>query len=91
LPAKGRSRNRGLRPIPKKRAISTALTRQPFRKAYLESLIGNIEVDDDQIRIKGDRDVLEQAVLAQRNLDAEGSQMSTKGRRRDSNSCRLDS
>jgi hypothetical protein len=67
------------------------LTGQPFRKAYLESLIGDIEVDDDQIRIKGDRHVLEQAVLAQRNLDAEGSQMSTKGRRRDSNSCRPDS
>jgi hypothetical protein len=57
----------------------------------LESLIDDIEVDSDQIRIKGDSDVLEQVVLTQRNLDAEGSQMSTKGRRRDSNSCRLDS
>jgi hypothetical protein len=31
------------------------LTGQPFRKAYLESLIGDIKVDDDQIRIKGER------------------------------------
>jgi hypothetical protein len=38
------------------------LTGHPFRKAYLESLIDDIEVDNDQIRIKGDRDVLEQAV-----------------------------
>jgi site-specific DNA recombinase len=35
----------------------------PFRKACLQSLIDVIEVDDDQIRIKGNRDVLEQAVL----------------------------
>jgi hypothetical protein len=67
------------------------LTGHPFRKAYLKSLIDDIEVDNDQIRIKGDRDMLEQVVLAQRNLDAEGSQTSTKRRRRDSNSCRLDS
>jgi hypothetical protein len=37
----------------------------PFRKAYLQSLIDVIEVDDDQIRIKGRRDVLERVVLAQ--------------------------
>jgi hypothetical protein len=67
------------------------LTTHPFRTTHLELLIDDIEVDNDQIRMKGDRDVLEQAILAQRNLDAEGSQMSTKGRRRDSNSCRLDS
>jgi hypothetical protein len=64
----------------KKPAISKVLTGHPSRKAYLESLIDDIEVDDNQIRVKGDGDVLVQAVLAQRNPDAEGSQMSTKGR-----------
>ena len=54
----------------------------PFRKAYLQWLIDVIEADYDQIRIKGNKDVLEQAVLAQRNLDSEGSQMSTKWRTR---------
>jgi len=36
----------------------------PFRKAYLQSLIDVVEVDDTQIRIKGSKDVLERAVLA---------------------------
>ena len=36
----------------------------PFRKAYLGAIINRIEVDDDQIRILGRKDVLEQAVLA---------------------------
>ena len=36
----------------------------PFRKAYLQSLIDVVEVDDHQIRIKGSKDVLERAVLA---------------------------
>jgi hypothetical protein len=31
----------------------------PFRKAYLQSLIDVIEVDGDQIRVNGNRDVLE--------------------------------
>lgn len=44
----------------------------PFRKAYLQSLIDVIEVDDDQIRIKGRRDVLERVVLAQRHADPRG-------------------
>src|SRR5262252_7536021 len=39
----------------------------PFRKAYLRSLIDVIEIDDDQIRIKGSKDLLEKAVLASRN------------------------
>jgi len=30
-----------------------------FRKAYLQSLIDVIEVDDHQIRIKGTKDLLE--------------------------------
>ena len=38
----------------------------PFRKAYLRSLIDVIEVDDEQVRIKGSKDVLERAVVASR-------------------------
>ncbi len=30
----------------------------PFRKAYMQSLVDVIEVDDRQIRIKGSKDVL---------------------------------
>ncbi len=52
----------------------------PFRKAYLQSLIDVIEVDDTQIRIKGSKDVLERAVLATRNGGIPGSQMSTEWR-----------
>ena len=33
----------------------------PFRKAYLQSLIKVVEVDDHRIRIKGSKDVLERA------------------------------
>lgn len=36
----------------------------PFRKAYLGAIIDRVEVDDHQIRIRGRKDVLEQAVLA---------------------------
>ncbi len=55
-----------------------------FRKAYLQSLIDIIEVDDRHIRIKGNKDVLEKAVLASR--EAGCSQMSTRWRAgRDSN------
>ena len=46
----------------------------PFRKAYLQSLIDVVEVDDHQIRIKGSKEVLERAVLAgqtQRNWFAD--------------------
>jgi site-specific DNA recombinase len=58
----------------------------PFRKAYLQSLIDVVEVDDHQIRIKGSKDVLERAVLAAQSA-VSGSQMSTRWRaRRDSNS-----
>jgi hypothetical protein len=31
----------------------------PFRKAYLQSLIDSVEVDDTRIRIKGSKDLLE--------------------------------
>jgi DNA invertase Pin-like site-specific DNA recombinase len=58
----------------------------PFRKAYLQSLIDVIEVDDHQVRIKGSKDLLERAVLASQNGSAECSQMSTRWRaRKDSN------
>jgi site-specific DNA recombinase len=58
----------------------------PFRKAYLQSLIESIEVDDSQVRIRGSKDVLEKAVLASQNEQAWCSQMSTKWRAgRDSN------
>jgi site-specific DNA recombinase len=59
----------------------------PFRKAYLQSLIDVIEVDDHQIRIKGNKDLLEKAVLASQNDQRWCSQTSTRWRaRRDSNS-----
>jgi site-specific DNA recombinase len=58
----------------------------PFRKAYLQSLIASIEVDDNQIRIRGSKDLLEKAVLASQNGQVGCSQMSTKWRAgRDSN------
>lgn len=60
----------------------------PFRKAYLQSLIDAVEVDDHQIRIKGRTDVLEKAVLASRNADSVCSEMSTKWRAQgESNPC----
>ncbi|MEY9387564.1 site-specific DNA recombinase [Bradyrhizobium japonicum] len=52
----------------------------PFRKAYLQSLVSVVEVDDTTIRIKGSRDLLEKAVLASRNGAVPGSQMSTDWR-----------
>jgi site-specific DNA recombinase len=59
----------------------------PFRKAYLQSLIASIEVDDEQVRIRGSKELLEKAVLASQNGQAWCSQMSTRWRaRRDSNS-----
>ncbi|HTV31288.1 MAG TPA: recombinase family protein [Xanthobacteraceae bacterium] len=59
----------------------------PFRKAYLQSLIDVIEVDDQQVRIKGSKDLLEKAVLASQSGQPGCSQMSTRWRaRRDSNS-----
>ena len=52
----------------------------PFRNAYLQPLIDMIEVGDNQIRIKGSKEVLERAILASRNGVAPGSEMSTKWR-----------
>jgi site-specific DNA recombinase len=58
----------------------------PFRKAYLQSLIDVVEVDDHRIRIRASKDVLERAVLAGEAARASGSQMSTRWRaRKDSN------
>ena len=37
----------------------------PFRKAYLQSLIASIEVDDHKVRIRGSKDLLEKAVLCE--------------------------
>jgi hypothetical protein len=51
----------------------------PFRKAYLQSLIDLVEVDDDRIRIMGSKDVLERAVVAGQAAES-GSQMSTRWR-----------
>ncbi|MFW8586926.1 recombinase family protein [Rhizobium beringeri] len=36
----------------------------PFRRAYLRSVIDQVEVDDDQVRIHGRRDVLERLVMS---------------------------
>jgi DNA invertase Pin-like site-specific DNA recombinase len=58
----------------------------PFRKAYLQSLIDTVEVDDHHIRINGSKEVLERAVLAGQTAGEPGSQMSTRWRaRQDSN------
>ena len=58
----------------------------PFRKAYLQSLIAIVEVNDHHIRIKGSKEVLERAVLAGQVANEPGSQMSTRWRaRKDSN------
>lgn len=42
----------------------------PFRKAYIQSVVDRIEVDDDLVRIIGDKSTLEQAIAgnAARNL-----------------------
>jgi hypothetical protein len=40
------------------------LAEDPFRRAYLQSLVDVIEVDDRQIRIKGSKELLERVVLA---------------------------
>jgi site-specific DNA recombinase len=54
----------------------------PFRKAYLQSLIEVIEVDDHQVRINGNKDLLEKAVLASQHGNSWCSQTSTKWRAR---------
>jgi hypothetical protein len=58
----------------------------PFRKAYLQALVDEIEVDDRRVRIKGSKNVLEKAVLAAQSRQSGCSQTSTKWRAgRDSN------
>ena len=34
----------------------------PFRKAYIQSIVDRVEVDDDLVRIIGDKSTLEQAI-----------------------------
>ncbi|WP_254701247.1 hypothetical protein [Neorhizobium galegae] len=36
----------------------------PFRRAYLRAVIDQVEVDDEEIRIHGRRDVLERLVMS---------------------------
>jgi site-specific DNA recombinase len=60
----------------------------PFRKAYLRSLVDVIEVDDRQIRIKGNKELLEKAVLASQSAQPWCSQMSTKWRAREDSNLR---
>ena len=55
----------------------------PFRKAYLRSLIDAVEVDDHQIRIKGNKELLEKAVLASQSGQSWCSQTSTRWRARE--------
>jgi hypothetical protein len=51
-----------------------------FRKAYLQSIVDRIEVDDTKVRIEGSKELLEAAVLAsQRGSDA-SSHLSTSWR-----------
>jgi site-specific DNA recombinase len=58
----------------------------PFRKAYMRAVVDLIEVDDHQVRIKGNKELLERAVLASRTTGPRCSQMSTEWRaRQDSN------
>ena len=52
----------------------------PFRKAYIQSLVSVIEVDDSMVRIKESKDLLEKAVLASQNGQSWCSQMSTRWR-----------
>jgi hypothetical protein len=46
-----------------------------FRKAYIQSIVDAVEVDDDPIRIEGSKEVLEQAALATRSDEIQCSQM----------------
>ncbi len=39
----------------------------PFRKAFIKSVIDRIEIDDDVIRIIGDKSTLEQAIAGGQN------------------------
>jgi hypothetical protein len=50
-----------------------------FRIGYLHSLVGSIEVDDGEVRIKGSKDLIEKAVLATQTGSSGCSQMSTSG------------
>jgi site-specific DNA recombinase len=51
-----------------------------FRKAYLRSIVDAVEVDEERIRIKCSKDVLERAIFANAGPGYPGSQMSTRWR-----------
>ncbi|MCP4565388.1 MAG: hypothetical protein GY873_17215 [Bosea sp.] len=59
----------------------------PFRKAYIQSVVDRVEVDDDLIRIIGDKATLEQAIAgtAARNLGVRSFERKWRARK-DSNS-----
>ena len=44
----------------------------PFRHAYIRSVIDQVEVDDDEIRIWGREGVLERLVVARGGIGPEG-------------------
>ena len=58
----------------------------PFRKAYIQSVVDRIEVDDDLVRIIGDKSTLEQAIAgnAARNLGVRSFERKWRARK-DSN------
>ena len=57
------------------------------RKAYLQSVISQIEVDDDKVRIIGDKDALAAVIVGRQNQTAQVRGFVRKWRaRRDSNS-----
>jgi site-specific DNA recombinase len=41
----------------------------PFRKAYIRALVDRIEVDDNVIRIIGDKSTLEQAIAGKKTAN----------------------
>jgi hypothetical protein len=59
-----------------------AVTRAGGEVQALQSLIGTIEIDDDEIRIKGSKDLLEKAILASQSGPSGCSQTSTRWRAR---------
>ena len=58
----------------------------PFRKAYIRSVVDRVEVDDDLVRIIGDKTTLEQAIAgnAARNLGVRSFERKWRARK-DSN------
>jgi site-specific DNA recombinase len=62
----------------------------PFRKAYIQSVIDQVEVDDTEIRVHGSRSVLERLVMGGGATPAGVPSLVRKWRAlRDSNCCRV--